>query len=112
MRVARRGWAVAAIAVLFYFFANQTQVGWLYVFSALAAGLWLTTLFLPGRTVRRLAAARRGNGAENAAALELHAGQPVTLEVSFQNTPRLPPRLRRGHWLCTLAPRPARTPVL
>src|SRR5258706_971698 len=112
MRVTRRGWAVAAIALLFYFFANQTQVGWLYVFSALAAGLWLTTLFLPGRTVRRLAAARRVNGAENAAALELHAGQPVTLEVSFQNTSRLPALLLRGHEPCTLAPAPDRNQVL
>ena len=104
MRVTRRGWAVLAIALLFYFFANQTQVGWLYVFSALAAGLWLTTLLLPGRAMRRLAVTRRINGSASGADMELHVGQPVTLEVSLENTSRLPALLLRGTEPCALAP--------
>jgi len=112
MRVTRRGWAVAALALLLYFFANQTQVGWLYVFSALAAGLWLATLFLPARTLRRLAATRRVNGADSAAELELHAGQPITLEIGFHNTSRLPALLLRALELCPLAPAPDRSQIL
>ena len=103
MRVTRRGWIVAAIAFLLYFFANQTQVGWLYVFSALAAGVWLTTLWLPDRAVRRLAAGRRVNGSATGADLELYAGQPVRIEVDFRNTSRLPALLVRGHEPCALA---------
>ena len=104
MRVTHRGWAVLAIALLFCFFANQTQVGWLYVFSALAAGLWLTTLLLPRRALRRLVVTRRVNGSASGADLELHAGQPVTLEVNLENTSRLPALLLRGTERCALAP--------
>ena len=117
MRVTRRGWAVAAIALLFYFFANQTQVGWLYVLSALAAGLWLATLALPGRMLRGLAASRRvlaplAAGSSSGAELELHAGQPVTLELTFQNNSRLPVLLLRGLEPCALAPLPDRNQIL
>jgi uncharacterized protein (DUF58 family) len=117
MRVTRRGWAVAVIALLFYFFANQTQVGWLYVLSALAAGLWLATLALPGRMLRGLAASRRvlaplAAGSSSGAELELHAGQPVHLELTFQNNSRLPVLLLRGLEPCALAPLPDRNQIL
>src|SRR5258708_7775410 len=65
MRITRRGWAVAAIELLLYLFANQTQVGCLYVLSALAAGVWLATVFVPDRALRGLAARRRVNGSDN-----------------------------------------------
>ena len=112
MRVTRRGWAVLAVALLFYFFANQTQVGWLYVFSALAAGLWLTTLLLPRRALRRLVATRRVNGSASGADLELHAGQPLRLEISLQNTSLLPALLLRGTEPCAPAPPPDQNQIL
>jgi uncharacterized protein (DUF58 family) len=112
VRITRRGWAVAAIALLLYFFANQTQVGWLYVFSALAAGLWLTTVALPGRMLRGLTAARRVNSSESGADLELYGGQPVTLELTFQNLSHLPALMLRSLEVCALAPPPDRDQIL
>src|SRR5262249_17632718 len=98
----RRGWAVLAIGLLFYFFANQTQVGWLYVFSALSLGLWLTTIFLPPRALDRLSASRRVNGSASGADLELYASQPVSIQIDIRNQSRLPALLLRGHEACAL----------
>jgi len=117
VRVTRRGWAVAAIALLLYFFANQTQVGWLYVLSALAAGLWLTTLGMPGRMLRGLAAGRRvltplAAGSDSSADLELHAGQPITLELNFYNSSRQPVLLLRAVEPCALAPFPDQNQIV
>jgi uncharacterized protein (DUF58 family) len=110
VRITRRGWAVAAIGLTLYFFANQTQVGWLYVLSALAAGLWLTTLLLPGHMLRGLTACRRVNGSGSGADLELYAGQPVAVQLTLRNLSRLPALLLRVH--CALAPPPDQEPVL
>jgi uncharacterized protein (DUF58 family) len=103
---------VAGIGLLLYFFANQTQVGWLYVLSALAAGLWLTTLALPGRMLRGLTAARRVNGSESGADLELYSGRPVTIELAFHNVSRLPALVLRGVEPCALAPLSDRNQIL
>lgn len=112
MRITRRGWAVAGIGLLLYLFANQTQVGWLYVLSALAVGLWLTSLALPGSMLRGLNATRRVNGSETGADFELYAGQPVTIELAFHNAARLPALLLRGIEPCALAPRSDREQIL
>ena len=119
MRPTRRGWAVAAVAVLLYFFANQTQVGWLYVLSALAAGVWLTTWFLPRRMLRGLTLARRINGqrspslrsgeSANPVELELYAGETITVELDLTNTSRTPVLQVRGEEICPLAPADERT---
>ena len=112
MRITRRGWAVAGIGLLLYFFANQTQVGWLYVLSALAAGLWLTTLALPARMLHGLTATRRVNGSASGADLELYAGQPVTIELAFRNASRLPALVLRAVEPCALAPLSDRDQIL
>jgi len=119
MRPTRRGWAVAAVAVLLYFFANQTQVGWLYVLSALAAGVWLTTWFLPRRMLRGLTLARRINGqrspslrsgeSANPVELELYAGETITVELELTTTGRTPALQVRGEEICPLAPADERT---
>ena len=81
--------------------------------SALAAGLWLSIVAMPSRTLRGLAASRRvlaplAAGSDSGADLELHAGQPVSLELTFQNTARWPALLLRGLEPCALAPLPDR----
>jgi uncharacterized protein (DUF58 family) len=104
MRPTRRGWAIAAVALLLYLFANQTQVGWLYVMSALAAGMWLTALFLPRRMLRGLTLVRRVNGSENPVELEFYVGNAVTVEIALTNAGRTPALQVRGEETCPFAP--------
>lgn len=98
-----RGWAMLGLAGLFYFFANQTQVSWLYVFTALTLGLWLVSAFAPGRVLRGLMLKRRINGAE-AWAEELYVGETVAVELELRNTVRLPALQVRGEERCPFAP--------
>ncbi len=90
MRVTPGGWALLLIACLLYFFANQTQVGWLYVLCALAAGLWLGTSFIPRLTLRHLTLTRRVNGSTTPTELEFYAGQPATIDLELKNSTWLP----------------------
>src|SRR5689334_11849957 len=90
MRPTTRGWAIAAIAAGLYFFANQTQVGWLYVFSALAAALWLCTLGLPSRMLRRLRLARTVNGSSVGSDLNPAVGDELQVTLTVSNAAGLP----------------------
>lgn len=109
MHPSPRGWALAAVALLLYFFANQTQVGWLYVLSALTAGAWLTALFLPRPMLRELSISRRVNGSANPVELELYVGETITVEINLANTGRTPALQVRGEETCPLAPAAARS---
>jgi uncharacterized protein (DUF58 family) len=104
MRVTPGGWALLLIACLLYFFANQTQVGWLYVLCALAAGLWLGTSFVPRSTLRCLALTRRVNGSTTPTELELYAGQPAAIDLELKNSTWLPALQIRGVESCPPAP--------
>lgn len=104
MRTTPRGWTLVLVAFLLYFFANQTQVGWLYVLCALTVGLWLGARFLPRRMLRGLSLTRRINGTHLPTELELHAHQPLTVELDIRNTSRLPALQIRGGEVCPLAP--------
>jgi uncharacterized protein (DUF58 family) len=86
-----------------YLAANQTQVAWLYVFAALVAGLWLASALVPGGMLRGLALARRINGAELTADLQLHAGDPVTIELELRNAARMPALQIAGDERCPFA---------
>ncbi len=104
MRPTQRGWAIAAVALLLYFFANQTQVGWLYVLSALAAGVWLAAWFLPRPMLRGLTLARRINNSATPAELELYAGETITVELELTTTRRALALQVHGEEICPLAP--------
>jgi uncharacterized protein (DUF58 family) len=98
-----RGWAVLGLAGLFYFFANQTQVNWLYVFTALTLGLWLVSAFTPGRMLRGLTLKRRING-DDVWEEELYVGETVAVELELRNAARLPALHVRGEERCPFAP--------
>src|SRR5689334_9452468 len=104
----KRAWMLVVVAFVLYFFANQTQVGWLYVLAAIAAGLWLAAWPIPRRMLRGLALTRRLNG-QSASELELHAGDSVTIELELKNTTRFPSLQVRGLEICPLAPSADRT---
>ena len=99
-----RGRALAVIALLFYFFANQTQVGWLYVMTAMAVGLWLAAFFIPRGILRTLALTRRVNGTTLPTELELYVGDPLTVELELKNDSRFPALQLRGEETCPAAP--------
>jgi len=104
MSLAPRGRALAAVTFLLYFFANQTQVGWLYVMTALAAGLLLAAAMIPRRMLRGLALTRRLDGLANSAELELYAGDALRVDLEFQNVSRFPALQVRGDETCPPAP--------
>jgi uncharacterized protein (DUF58 family) len=99
-----RGWTLAVIAGVLYFFANQTQVGWLYVLAAIAAGVWLTALFVPRRMLRSLSLTRCINGVSAPAELELVVGRPATIDLELANAARMPALQVRGLETCPFAP--------
>lgn len=104
MRPTSRGWIILGVALLLYFFASQTQVGWLYVMAALLAGAWGSTWRMPGRMLRGLTLQRRLNGRLNPDEVEIHAGQTVTVSLRLQNAARAAALQVRGLEPCPLAP--------
>lgn len=105
-RPTRRGWAVFGLAVVFYLFANQTQVSWLYLFAALALGVWLASAGAPGRMLRGLTLARWLDDAPPAAAAdrEHHVGEAATVTLELRNPGGQPAVHIRGLEVCPFAP--------
>lgn len=99
----RRGWVFLLLAVLLYLAANQTQVPWLYVFTAIALGVWLVAAFMARGNLRGLRLTRRLNGAE-VLEHELTVGDTVTVELELHNRASLPALQVRGEDLCEFAP--------
>ncbi|MEO8394511.1 MAG: DUF58 domain-containing protein, partial [Chloroflexota bacterium] len=67
-------------AVVLYFFANQTQVGWLYVMCAVLAGTVLSAGWLSRSTLRTVSGTRRLS--ENAEG-ELYEGDEVQIAFTL-----------------------------
>jgi len=61
-----RAYSFLAAAAILYLFANQTQVGWLYVVSALLAGVVAAAWFANRRALRGLSVARTVRAANDA----------------------------------------------
>lgn len=107
VRLTPRGWAILGLAVVLYLFANQTQVNWLYVFTALTLGVWAASAVAPGAMLRALTVRRWVNGAE-ALEEELAVGDPVAVTVTVHNRAWFPALQVRGLEVCPLAARAER----
>ena len=108
----RGRWFLGA-AFLFYMFANQTQIGWLYVIAGLLVGLVIAAGLLnrgAARGIRVERLLRAGQGAENAqpgnslqGVSDLYEGDPVTLTLTFAREAALPAVQVSATHLCPLA---------
>jgi uncharacterized protein (DUF58 family) len=107
-----RGWMLLVLAGLFYFFANQTQTSWLYVFTAIVLSLWLLAALAPAGMLRGLTLRRRLNGHESAVDLELRVGDPLTVTLELANAGRTPALHLRGLEVCAFAPEDDRQQTL
>src|SRR4029434_164497 len=73
-----------------YLFANQTQVGWLYVMSALLAGTVLAAWFLSRGILKQIRAERKigqvemHEGDTVSIALTLHKGQSSASQIRLE----------------------------
>ncbi|MDQ7037024.1 MAG: DUF58 domain-containing protein [Anaerolineae bacterium] len=69
-------------AFVFYFLANQTQIGWLFVVSALLGGILLAGFFLNRRSLKNIAGSRQLSIPEDEA---LHEGADLTITLQVDN---------------------------
>lgn len=80
--ITKRTRTLTVAALLLYFFANQTQIGWLYVMSALLAGVVIASGILNrgmlhGIHINRILSTD-----------ELYEGEPITVTLNVYNTRR------------------------
>lgn len=78
-----RAYTLLSGAFVFYLFANQTQVGWLYVVAALLAGTVLAAWWLNRSALRGLTVERTINQASMA---EVYEEDPMRVEYKIQKT--------------------------
>ena len=117
----KRALAFLIVSVLLYLFANQTQVGWLYIMCAIVAGVllaswWLNRGTLGGITASRLFASltkenqrvsvNSAPSAFNGLDQEFYEDDEITICLSFHNTNRSTASLIRLSETCPLIPNP------
>jgi uncharacterized protein (DUF58 family) len=78
----RRTLTLLIAALLLYFFANQTQVGWLYVMSALLSGSAAAGWLLNRGMLKRLSGERTIDLAE------IHEGADLSIRLKLHNSGR------------------------
>lgn len=78
----KRTRTILIAALLLYFFANQTQVGWLYVMSALLAGILAAAWLLNRGMLGRISGQRTLN------VDELHEGDGASIRLALLNERR------------------------
>jgi uncharacterized protein (DUF58 family) len=92
---------VVVIAVLLlYLFGNQTQVGWMFVMSALLAGVVVAAWWFNRRMLRGIHVARVVGDGPNQ---ELYEGETTTVSLTFRNTGRLLAAQVKATECCSLA---------
>ncbi len=96
----RRAYTVLFLSFILYLFANQTQVGWLYVMSALLAGVVFSAYLLNRQTLQRIDAQRQIDSGEY---VEYYEDDEVTISLSFLNNGRTPALHLRTTETCPLA---------
>lgn len=95
-----RAYSFAAASIIIYLFGNQTQVGWLYVVSALmlgvvAAGWWLSRGSLKGLSGKRQVG--------NALDADLYEGDEVEIKLQIEKIKGIASSLVRVEEVCPLA---------
>jgi uncharacterized protein (DUF58 family) len=84
-------------SLMFYFFANQTQIGWLYVVSALVFGVLLAAWWANHRALRRLQPARHLEARD-----AYHEDDTLTIDLSIHNPRRSASAFVMLHEACPL----------
>src|SRR5690349_21557209 len=97
MKPTRRTSTLIIAALLLYFFANQTQVGWLYVLSALMLGIVLASGLLNRGMLGRI----RGDRALGLD--EVHEGDPISITLRLTQAGVSPASHVRTLEVCPLA---------
>jgi uncharacterized protein (DUF58 family) len=87
-------------ALLIYFFGNQTQVGWMYVMSALLAGTVLAAWMLNRHALRGVIVEREIGESPDA---ELYEGETVAVKLTLRNDAHLLAAQVRATERCPLA---------
>mgnify|MGYP001594543927 CR=1 FL=1 len=126
----KRALAFLIVSVLLYLFANQTQVGWIYIMSAIVAGVLAASWWLNRRTLRGITASRvfsaqkqntdiakknqrsSGNSASsafNGLDQDLHEGDEINIQLTLRNTNRSTASLVRAAESCPFAAPSAET---
>jgi uncharacterized protein (DUF58 family) len=95
-----RAGTVLVAALVLYFFANQTQVGWLYVMSALLAGVVLAAFWLGRGGLRGIEGERRIGGRAGA---DIYEGDELAITVTLNNSGRAGAAQIRLREQCPLA---------
>jgi len=98
MPTSRAFWFWAA-SLMFYFFANQTQIGWLYVVSALVFGVLLAAWWANRRALRRLQPARHLDTRD-----AYHEDETLNITLSIHNPRRSNSAFVMLHESCPLVP--------
>ncbi len=101
MKRTARFWIFLIASFIFWFFANQTQVGWLYIVSAILGGIVIAAWLLNRGTLSRLSGKRQlllDNDDD------LHEGDDIRIRLSLKNTGQLPASHLALIEECPLAP--------
>ena len=108
MPTARAYWFTGA-AILLYLFANQTQIGWLYVMSALLIGVIFASFLLNHRALRGVEGKRYLDGSSYS---EVHEGEELNVELILQSNRGTPAVQLQVDEVCPIAdPEKRITPI-
>ncbi len=117
----KRSWIIFIIAVILYFLANQTQIGWIYLISASFLGLLLVSFFYSRGQLRGIQIKRSFEAISDSSKTDLnddddldfvetlalptfHEDDEVKVSLEFRNTNLWPIFLTSGHEQCPFAP--------
>lgn len=122
-----RAWSLFILALILYFLANQTQVGWVYIFTDMLIGLLVVTALYSWGILNSLQISRNihpgpstssdssfetqfsnnttdGPGEVELAPLSIHEDDPIEVTLQFQHTGLRPALLVGGLEQCPFAP--------
>ncbi|MBE7549704.1 MAG: DUF58 domain-containing protein [Anaerolineales bacterium] len=122
-----RAWSLFILALILYFLANQTQVGWVYIFTDMLIGLLVVAAFYSWGSLNTLQVSRSlrpessvssdssletqfsdrtidGPDEFDLAPLSIHEDDPIEVTLQFQHTGLRPALLVGGLEQCPFAP--------